>query len=41
LSTLFHFREEEKKNILSLTEGNNIVIISGPAGVGKSRIAIE
>lgn len=41
LSTLFHFREEEKKNILSLIDENNLVIISGQAGVGKSRIAIE
>ncbi len=41
LQTEFHFRADEKDSILSLIQGNNIVIISGKAGVGKSRIAIE
>lgn len=41
LKTHFHFREEEKNTLLSLIEENNLVIISGQAGVGKSRIAIE
>lgn len=41
LKTDFHFREEEKGNLLSLIENNNLVIISGQAGVGKSRLAIE
>ena len=41
LQTDFHFRGEEKNNLLSLIQDNNLVIISGQAGVGKSRIAIE
>lgn len=41
LNTSFHFREKEKENVLSNLEGNNLVIVSGQAGVGKSRIAIE
>lgn len=41
LQTKFLFREDEKKALLSLIQGNNIIIISGQAGVGKSRIAIE
>lgn len=41
LKTAFHFREEEKSNLLSSMENNNLVIVSGQAGVGKSRIAIE
>lgn len=41
LQTEFHFREDEKKDLLSLIQGNSLVIISGQAGVGKSRIAIE
>ena len=41
LQTEFHFREGEKKDLLSLIQGDSLVIISGQAGVGKSRIAIE
>ena len=41
LQTEFHFREDEKNNLLSLIQDNSLVIISGQAGVGKSRIAIE
>ncbi|WP_428604190.1 hypothetical protein [Sedimenticola sp.] len=41
LQTEFHFREDEKNELLSLVQGSNLVIISGQAGVGKSRIAIE
>ncbi len=41
LQTEFHFREDEKNNILTLIKDNSLVIISGQAGVGKSRIAIE
>ncbi len=41
LQTEFHFREDEKNDLLSLIQGNSLVIISGQAGVGKSRIAVE
>ena len=41
LQTKFHFRVDEKKDLLSLIQGSSLVIISGQAGVGKSRIAIE
>lgn len=41
LQTQFHFREDEKKDLLTLIQDDNLVIISGQAGVGKSRIAIE
>lgn len=41
LQTEFHFREDEKKVLLTLIQDDSLVIISGQAGVGKSRIAIE
>ncbi len=41
LQTKFHFRVDEKDSLLSLIHDNNLIIISGKAGVGKSRIAIE
>lgn len=41
LQTAFLFREDEKKDLISLIQDNSLVIISGQAGVGKSRIAIE
>lgn len=41
LQTEFHFRVDEKKDLLSLIQDSSLVIISGQAGVGKSRIAIE
>ena len=41
LQTRFHFRADEKDSLLSLIQDNNLIIISGKAGVGKSRIAIE
>lgn len=41
LQTEFHFRADEKKDLLSLIQSSSLVIISGQAGVGKSRIAIE
>lgn len=41
LETSFHFREEEKSNLLSLINDNSLVIVTGKAGVGKTRIAIE
>ena len=41
LQTEFHFRMDEKNDLLSLIQENSLVIISGPAGVGKSRVAVE
>ncbi len=41
LQTKFHFRVDEKGELLSLIQTNSLVIISGQAGVGKSRIAVE
>jgi tRNA uridine 5-carbamoylmethylation protein Kti12 len=41
LRTNFHFRADEKDNLLSLIQDKSLIIISGKAGVGKSRIAIE
>lgn len=41
LRTKFHFRMDKINELLSLIQGNDLVIISGQAGVGKSRIAVE
>jgi energy-coupling factor transporter ATP-binding protein EcfA2 len=41
LDTTFHFREEESRQIAAAIEENELVIISGQAGVGKSRLALE
>ena len=41
LQTEFHFRVDEKDSLLSLIQDNSLIVISGKAGVGKSRIAIE
>lgn len=41
LDTTFHFREDETKEIEAAMEGNDLVIISGQTGVGKSRLALE
>jgi hypothetical protein len=41
LRTEFHFRDEEKNSLLAAIKNNDLVIVSGQAGVGKSRIAIE
>ena len=41
LNTTFHFREKELEEVLQGLENSNLVIVSGKAGVGKSRFAIE
>jgi hypothetical protein len=41
LDTSFHFREEEVEQTLQGLEENHLVIVSGRAGVGKSRLALE
>ena len=41
LDMAFHFRHDELVDILKLLESSDLVIISGRAGVGKSRFAIE
>lgn len=37
----FHFREEELGRLLDALENEELVILSGRAGVGKSRLALE
>ncbi|OKH26515.1 hypothetical protein NIES593_00135 [Hydrococcus rivularis NIES-593] len=41
INTTFHFREEELEEVLQGLEKSNLVIVSGKAGVGKSRLALE
>jgi hypothetical protein len=41
LDTAFYFREEEIGYIIAAMKENDLVIISGQAGVGKSRLALE
>lgn len=41
LDTPFLFRDRELKEILASVENNTITVISGKAGVGKTRLAIE
>lgn len=41
LSTTFQFREKETEEILFKMENSDITIISGMAGVGKTRLALE
>jgi hypothetical protein len=41
LDTIFHFREEDLKRVLSALESSSLVIVSGRPGVGKSRFALE
>ncbi|NEQ37621.1 MAG: hypothetical protein F6K40_15660 [Okeania sp. SIO3I5] len=41
LDKKFYFREDEINEILQRLEENNLVIVSGKAGVGKSRLVLE
>ena len=41
LNTLFRYREIEKKEIIDAIEQNPIVVVTGKAGVGKTRIVLE
>lgn len=41
LKTPFICREEEKEQILDLLNNENVVILTGKAGVGKTRLGIE
>ncbi len=41
LDTKFYFREDEINEILQRLEENNLVIVYGKAGVGKSRLVLE
>lgn len=41
LDTTFYFREEELKQVLQSLESNDLVIVSGKSGVGKSRFVLE
>lgn len=41
LNTVFQYREKEKKNIESLLNEAKVVIVTGKAGVGKTRLVLE
>jgi hypothetical protein len=41
LNTKFHFRKSEIVEVLQKLEENNLIIISGQAGIGKSRFVLE
>jgi hypothetical protein len=41
LDTTFHFRDQEVNRVLQGLEESDLVTISGRAGVGKSRLALE
>lgn len=41
LDTEFHFREKEIEQALSQLNTGRLLLIAGPAGVGKSRLALE
>ncbi len=41
LDTSFYFREAELQGVLDALGVEDVVIVSGPAGVGKSRLALE
>lgn len=41
LDTIFQFREREKESLLSELSQNEVVIVTGKAGVGKTRLVLE
>lgn len=41
LNTVFQYRENEKREIIQGLENNNVVIVTGKAGVGKTRLVLE
>ena len=41
LNTAFQFRENEKGAILAGLQTHDVVLLSGPAGIGKTRLALE
>ena len=41
LDTAFQFRDEELGGVLGALDAADLVVLSGPAGVGKSRLALE
>lgn len=41
LNTIFRFREKELEEVLQGLNNSNLVIVSGKAGVGKSRLVLE
>lgn len=41
LDTSFHFRESEVERVVNALDGTDLVTVSGRAGVGKSRLALE
>lgn len=41
LDTVFQYREKEKKEIISALEKEPIVVVTGKAGVGKTRLVLE
>lgn len=41
LNTTFHFREEELEQVLQALDKNNLVVVSGKPGVGKTRLVLQ
>ncbi len=41
LDNKFYFRETEKEQILEASKGHDLIVLSGKAGVGKSKLALE
>lgn len=41
LNTVFQYREKEKAEITEALENNSVVIVTGKAGVGKTRLVLE